>query len=153
MTMSFVKLSATAALGLCLGVLPLSAQVQSADAAMENETNSMFVPMVALCTDSPDVESCGAVRTVVTECAAELTLEFCDVLFEDAEMVFSDPDLMEDAKLVLTSASEAIADMEFDEPTSQIEGAIEATRANSERTMLRGDENLNSHSSPATTAD
>lgn len=107
-----------------------------------------FVPILSACVAAPNEADCGQVRALVTECAADLTYELCDVLFEDADEVFADPALLERAQITLAQTSESIAQMQFDEADGEIGEAIEATRALSERTLLRGAENLNSHSSP-----
>lgn len=146
--MAFGKIYATAALGLCLGVFPITASAQMADATMDKEPAGLFVPIVGGCVDAPNPSDCGQVRAVVAECAADLDPVLCDVLFEDPDEVFADPLLLTQAQEGLTQASEAIAEMEFEEVHNEISDIIETTRADSERTLLRGDENLNSHSGP-----
>ncbi len=132
--------------GLWMG-LPLAAAAQTAEDDAEAAT--LFVPLVGECVAMRTVETCADVRAVVTECAAELDDALCDVLFSRSVEVFDNPQLSEQARFLLARTSNAIAQMEFpDAHDGEIGEAIEATRANAERTMLRGDENLNSHSSP-----
>lgn len=173
--MPLAKLSATAALGLCLALSPLAAAAQTAptddvsDSALPDSDGPIgdgsvadgadagaephFVPIADACLSAPNETDCGQVRALVTECAADLDYEMCDVLFEAPDEVFADPQLLEQAQVILTSASESIAQMQFPEADGEIGEAIEATRALSERTLLRGAENLNSHSSPPLAAD
>lgn len=115
---------------------------------MDADVMLHFVPILSACVSAPNETDCGQVRALVTECAADLNYELCDVLFEDADEVFADPALLERAQITLARTSESIAQMRFDEADGEIGEAIEATRALSERTLLRGAENLNSHSSP-----
>lgn len=145
--MPFKILYAAGAVGLCFSVLPfaISAQTQ-AETAQESAT---FVPIVSECVDMPNATNCGPVRAVVTECAADFEDVQCDVLFEDSDKVFNDPQLKELAQAQLSQASEAIALMTFEEAhNGEIGDIVEENRADAERTMLRGDENLNSHSAP-----
>jgi hypothetical protein len=111
-----------------------------------DENNAVFVPLVDACVSSPTVETCQQVRAVVTECASDLDHVRCSVLFEEAEEVFEDPARLESSQATLSEVTEAIAAMEF--PDVQHSGIDEAARADAERALLRGDENLNSHSAP-----
>ncbi|SEM78228.1 hypothetical protein SAMN04488003_104175 [Loktanella fryxellensis] len=159
----------SAALALIMSLLPLVATAQTAqqqmiaDQAEESQNDdstladrpiSMFVPLVDDCIAAPDATTCGDVRAVVTECAADLTEDACDVLFTESEDLFADPVELEQAETALTDTAAAIANMSFAATEGEIGALIDdATRASSERTMLRGDENLNSHSSPPLIAD
>ena len=176
--MPLSRLSASAALGLCLAFPSFAALAQTAapvpagdvsDSALADSDGPIgdgsvadgadeggephFVPIADACLSAPNETDCGQVRALVTECAADLDYEMCDVLFEAPDEVFDDPELLERAQEILTAASESIAQMQFPEAEGEIGEAVEATRALSERTLLRGAENLNSHSSPPLAAD
>lgn len=170
------KLCATAALGLALTVSPFAAAAQStapaagvsddampgtdgpiADGSVADGTEASraphFVPIADACISAPNEADCGQVRALVTECAADLDYSLCDVLFEAPDEVFDDPQMLELAQTSLSEASESIAQMQFEEADGEIGEAVEATRAMSERTLLRGAENLNSHSGPPLASD
>lgn len=165
------KLCVTAALGLALTVSPLAAAAQStapasgvlddallgtdgpiADGSVADGADASralhFVPIANACISAPNEEDCGQVRALVTECAADLDYSLCEILFEAPDEVFEDPQILELAQASLSEASERIAEMQFEKADGEIGEAIEATRAMSERTLLRGAENLNSHSGP-----
>lgn len=146
---------ATGALGLCMLVLPVMSQAQSSDAGAATSTDSsyddtaIFVPLVDECVQIPNAETCGKVRAVVTECAEELERALCDVLFVEPDAVFDTQEANEEVQLMLFETSEAIAEMEFEDVNdAEIDGIVEGSRADAERTLLRGDENLMSHSGP-----
>lgn len=139
-----LNLFAMSALGLSLAMAPVMVGAPSAQPGDEN--NAVFVPLVDACVSTPTVETCQQVRAVVAECASDLDHGSCSVLFEDAEEVFEDPARLESSQTILSEAAEAIAAMEF--PDVQHSGIDEAARADAERTLLRGDQNLNSHSAP-----
>ncbi|MGP9804919.1 hypothetical protein [Paracoccus sp. NSM] len=165
------KLCATTALGLALTLSPLAAAAQStapsdsvSDDALPGPDGPIgdgsvadgadasravhFVPIADACIAVPNPADCGQIRTLVTECAADLDYAMCEVLFEAPDEVFGDPQVLELARASLSEASERIAEMQFEEADGEIGDAVEATRAMSERTLLRGAENLNSHSGP-----
>ncbi|TVR10988.1 MAG: hypothetical protein EA385_02140 [Salinarimonadaceae bacterium] len=138
------NLFAMSALGLCLAIAPV--MVGAPSAQPRDEKDAVFVPLVDACVSAPTVETCQQVRAVVTKCASDLDHVLCSVLFEDSEDVFADPALLKSSQTTLSEAAEAIAAMEFSgTPHSDID---DATRADAERTLLRGDENLQSHSAP-----
>ncbi|MFN3971309.1 MAG: hypothetical protein ACK4L4_08055 [Gemmobacter sp.] len=138
------NLLATSALGLCLAMSPLMVGAQSAQTG--DETDAMFVPLVDACVLALTPETCQQVRAVVTECAGDLDHGRCAVLFEDAEKVFEAPAQLSSAQSILSEAAKAIAAMEF--PDVEHSDLGESTRADAERTLLRGDENLMAHSAP-----
>lgn len=149
--MPLKNLYATAAVGFLLGMAPLALHAQSATTETDTETEEpgLFVPMVAECVDAPNAETCGKVRAVVTECASELERALCDVLFVEPDDVFDIVAMEERAQDVLAETSDAIAEMEFEDVSeADIDGIVEESRADAERTMLRGDENPMSHSGP-----
>lgn len=148
------KLVATTVLGLCLAAAPLAAGVSSAQPAEERPRDEqpgpgptpVFVPLVDACVSAPSVATCEQVRAVIAECAEELDHEGCSVLFEKPEEVFENPMRMETSRTALSEAADAIAAMAF--PDAGRDGVDDATRADAERTLLLGDENLMSHSPP-----
>lgn len=145
--MSLKKLYTSGALGLMISVLPIMTHAQSAHS--DTPEGAIFVPIVADCVDAPSEDTCGPVRAVLTECAEELEYAMCDVLFVDSTEVFDAPAVKEQVEVILADTSEAIAAMEFDEAhNGDIGDLVDVSRADAERTMLRGDENLNSHSGP-----
>jgi hypothetical protein len=139
-----LNLFAVSALGLSLAMAPVMMGAPSAQPVDEN--NAVFVPLVDACVSTPTVETCQQVRAVIAECASDLDPGSCSVLFEEAEEVFEDQARLESSQATLSDAAEAIAAMEFSDV--QNSGIDEAARADAERTLLRGDENLNSHSAP-----
>lgn len=150
--MSFKAFFATGLAGLCLAAAPFTLSAQTLEDSAQNP--SLFVPMVAACVDTPTAETCGKVRAVVTECGATLEDTLCNVLFDDASTVFATPVLQAQAQAQLATASEAIADITFDDVEhNDIAAVIEESRADAERSMLRGDENLMSHSGPPSVED
>lgn len=172
--MPLERLCATAALGLVLTLSPFAAAAQStapsagvsddvmpgadgpigdgsvADGAAAGRAPH-FVPIADACISAPNEADCGQVRALVTECAADLDYALCEVLFEAPDQVFEDRHVLELARARLSEASDRIAEMQFEEVDGEIGEAVEATRAMSERTLLRGAENLNSHSAPPMT--
>lgn len=145
--MPLKNLYATGAIGFCMSVFPAVTYAQSAEAS--HGEGSIFVPMVDECVEMPNADTCGKVRAVVTECAAELERALCDVLFVEADAVFDTAELTDRAQVLLTETSDAIAEMEFEDVNEDaIDGIVEESRADAERTMLRGDENPMSHSGP-----
>ena len=172
--MPLERLCATAALGFVLTLSPLAAAAQStapsagvSDDVMPGTDGPIgdgsvadgaaagralhFVPIADACISAPNEADCGQVRALVTGCAADLDYALCEVLFEAPDQVFEDPQVLELARASLSEASERIAEMQFEEADGEIGEAVEATRAMSERTLLRGAENLNSHSGPPMT--
>ena len=147
--MPFKKLYAAGAIGFCMTAGPLFAQT----ADLSSEDGALFVPIVAECVEVQDETTCGQVRGVVTECAADLDRALCDVLFVDPDDVFDTP-LQDRAEELLSETSEAIAGMTFEDVhNGQINGIVEEGRADAERTLLRGDENKMSHSGPPVVAE
>lgn len=145
--MSCIKYSATSLIGFCVSVLPHVTHAQSAE--VRGGDTALFVPMVRECVEMPNAETCGKVRAVVTECAEEFERALCDVLFTEADEVFDRPEMSARAQESLTETREAIAEMTFEDVNeAEIEGIIEVSRADAERTMLRGDANPMSHSGP-----
>jgi hypothetical protein len=153
MTLPNTPRAAALALVAALTAAPLAAQTQTDDQnpaeasgapSADVAEDQLFTPMVQACVAAPGVEECGPVRAVVTECAADLNEERCEVLFVRPEAVFADPAAAQEAQDMLAEAAEAIAGMAF----AQDDGVVEAARADAERTMLRGDENLSIHSAP-----
>lgn len=148
------KLVATTVLGLCLAMAPLAVGVSSAQPVEERPRDEqpgegpapVFVPLVEPCVSTPSVATCEQVRAVIAECADELDHEGCSVLFEKPGEVFENPLRLEASRAALSRAADAIAAMEF--PDDGRHGVDEATRADAERTLLLGDENLMSHSPP-----
>ncbi|WP_333835185.1 hypothetical protein, partial [Rubrimonas sp.] len=141
--MSRANLHATSALGLCLGLLPLSGAAQSASGDAQDA--DMFVSLVRACVAAPSVENCEPVRAVVAECANDLDYARCELLFEDGGAIFDDPARLERAQAALSLTAEAIASMDF----AEFEGELaEVARADAERAMIRGDGNLLTHSTP-----
>lgn len=138
------NLFVTSAFGLCLAMAP--AMLGAPSAQTGDEEAAVFVPLVDACVSGPTVDTCEQVRAVVTECASDLDHDGCSVLFQEAEEVFEDPARLASSKAMLSKAAEAIAAMEF--PDVQNGDIDEATRADAERTLLRGDDNLMSHSAP-----
>lgn len=138
------NLFAMSALGVCLAMAPVMVSAPSAQSA--DDRDALFVPLVDACVSTPTVETCEQVRTVLAECANELDREGCSVLFEDADEVFENPAQLASSQAILSETAEAIAAMEFPDA---LNGEIDDdTRADAERTLLRGDENLMSHSAP-----
>ena len=150
--MSFKTIYATGAIGLCLGFAPIAIHAQTAD---DNARDGrLFVPLVAECVDLPTADTCGKVRAVITECAQNFERDLCDVLFQEPDEVFDIAQMEEQAQTLLADTSDAIAEMEFEEVNNgAIEDIVEISRADAERTMLRGDENLMSHSGPPSVSD
>ncbi len=145
--MSCIKYSAIGAIGFCISVLPHVTHAQSTE--VSSGDTALFVPMVHECVEMPNAETCGKVRAVVTECAEEFERALCDVLFTEPDEVFDRPEMSASAQESLTETSEAIAEMTFEDVNEdEIEGIIEVSRADAERTMLRGDANPMSHSGP-----
>ncbi|PZX39437.1 outer membrane protein OmpA-like peptidoglycan-associated protein [Roseinatronobacter thiooxidans] len=144
--MSRRNFHATTALGLCLAMVPLSAAAQSTGA--DPEAAEIFVPMVQDCVIGAREAECQQVRTVITECAADLEYDRCQLLFEDANAVFDDSQQLEQAEMMLVQTSEIIAQMDFSEADAELGDLAESARADAERTLLRGDENLMTHSAP-----
>ncbi len=142
--MSSLQLLSMSAVGLCLAMAPVMVGAQSAQSGDEND--AVFVSLVDDCVSTPTVETCQQVRAVVTECASDLDYELCAVLFEDADEVFEDSERLASSQMTLSETAEAIATMEF--PDVQHSDIAEASRADGERSLLRGDDNLNSHSAP-----
>lgn len=138
------NLLAISAFGLCFATTPVMVGAQTVQ--LGDETDAVFVPLVEGCIAMPTVETCQSVRAVVAECAGDLDRERCSVLFVDAEPLFDDPSELEAVQAMLSDAAEAITILEF--PDVQNGDIDDATRANSERTLLLGDENLMSHSAP-----
>ncbi|MBQ1203766.1 MAG: hypothetical protein IIX61_08225 [Loktanella sp.] len=150
--MSLKKLYTSGALGLMISVLPVVTQAQSAHS--DTPEGAIFVPIVAECVNAPSEDTCGQVRAVLTECAEEFEYATCDVLFVDSTEVFDTPALKDRVEIMLADTGALIAAMEFDEAhNGDIADLVDVSRADAERTMLRGDENLNSHSSPALIVD
>jgi hypothetical protein len=150
--MSHKKLYTTGMVALLINALPMMAQAQSAYS--DSPQGAIFVPIVAECVDAPSEDTCAPVRAVLTECAEELEYAMCDVLFVDSTDVFETPALKDQVETILADTSDAIANMEFDEThNGAIGDLVDISRADAERTMLRGDENLNSHSSPSIVLD
>lgn len=140
-------LTLTRAVVLAFGVLPASAFAQATETAAEDA--ALFAPMVDECVQNPTTTTCEKVRAVVTECAAELDDTLCDVLFTNPSEVFDTPALQAEAQDQLTTTSEAIANITFaDLQEGAVGDVVEESRADAERSMLRGDENLMSHSGP-----
>lgn len=145
--MSFSKYSSIGAIGFCMSVLPLMTHAQSAEASSDD--TALFVPMVNECVEMPNAETCGKVRAVVTECAEEFERALCDVLFTEPDEVFDSLEMRERAQESLAETSEVIAETTFEDvDEAEIEGIIEESRADAERTMLRGAANPMSHSGP-----
>lgn len=142
--MSTCNLFAISAFGAILSLSPGAGVAQSAQPPQTEST--LFVPLVDACVSQPTVESCQQVRAVVTECAPDLDEERCGLLLSEPDMVFKDPAQRETAQETLAAAAEAIAAMTFaDVEHSELE---ESSRADAERTLLRGDQNLMAHSAP-----
>lgn len=139
---------ATSALGPRLAIVLMTAlaATQAASARSGDGDAAAFAPLVDACVAGPTVETCGQVRAVIAECARELDHEGCSVLFENAKEVFEDPAARAASQAALAGTAEAIAAMTF--PEAEDGDVDEATRADAERTLLRGDENLMSHSAP-----
>lgn len=145
--MSFKSFYATGATALLVLSVPFTTIAQSTDSPAQDE--ALFVPMVGACVESPTEETCDRVRAVITECGEELDDALCDVLFTDASVVFDNPTLQEEAQTLLAETGEEIATMTFEDvQEDNMDGVIEESRADAERTMLRGDENPMSHSGP-----
>ena len=142
--MSSLNVFAISAVGLCLAIAPVTVGAKSAQS--EDENGAVFVPLVNACVSAPTVGTCQQVRAVVAECASDLDYELCSVLFEDAEEVFEDPTRLETSQMALSETVEVIATMEF--PDVEHSDIGEFSRADAERTLLRGDENLMTHSAP-----
>jgi len=144
--MSRRNFHATTALGLCLAMVPLSAAAQST--GTDPEAAEIFVPMVQDCVIGASEAECQQVRTVITECAADLEFDRCQLLFEDANAVFDNSEQLEQAEMMLVQTSETIAQMDFTEADAELGDLAESARADAERTLLRGDDNLMTHSAP-----
>ena len=142
--MTSLNVFAMSAVGFCLAMAPVAVGAQSAQS--EDENDAVFVALVNACVSAPTVETCQQVRAVIAECASDLDYELCSVLFEDAEGVFEDPTRLETSQIALSETAEVIASMEF--PDVEHSDIGEFSRADAERTLLRGDENLMTHSAP-----
>ena len=142
--MSSLNAFAISAVGLCLAIAPVTVGAQSAQSGDEND--AVFVPLVNACVMTPTLETCQQVRAVIAECANDLDYELCAVLFEDADEVFEDPARLESLHMTLSETADIIATMEF--PDVEHSDIGEFSRADAERTLLRGDENLMTHSAP-----
>lgn len=136
-------LCSTSAIGLCLFtyVLPVAGQADTA-ASIE------FVPLVQPCIDEPSVDTCAEVRAVISECADELEAASCSVLFNDADEVFETVDKTREAQEILQETRDAMPQFPMLETDGLSREALEAARADAERTFLRGDENTMTHSQP-----
>ncbi|TGD61509.1 hypothetical protein EYC08_18480 [Tabrizicola sp. WMC-M-20] len=142
--MSTCNLFAISAFGVVLALAPGAVVAQPAQPA--NAEITLFVPLVDACVSLPTEETCQQVRAVVTECALEFDEERCGLLVSEPDMVFKDPAQRETAQVTLTAAAEAIAGMKFADVEQSV--LAESSRADAERTLLRGDKNLMAHSAP-----
>jgi hypothetical protein len=137
------------AIGVFLAAVPGIALAQAAQtpAAQPPAPDvTLFVPLVDACVSMPSPETCQQVRAVVTECAADFAEEGCAVLLSVPDMVFNDPAQMQLAQTALSVTATEIAGMTFADVDHSV--VDEASRADAERTFLRGDENLMAHSAP-----
>lgn len=132
------------AIAAILACAPGVALAQSAQAPQAEVT--VFVPLVDACVSTPSPETCQQVRAVVTECATDFVAEGCSVLLSVPDMVFDDPAQSQTAQTALSDTARAIAAMTFAEVDHSV--VDESSRADAERTLLRGDENLMAHSAP-----
>lgn len=142
--MSSSTFLAVSAFGLGLALAPGAVAAQTAQPP--NAEVTLFVPLVDACVAQPTEETCQQVRAVVTECALEFTEDQCGVLLSEPAMVFNNPSERDAAQSILSVTAEAIAGLTFADAE---QGALEdASRADAERTLLRGDANLMAHSAP-----
>lgn len=107
-----------------------------------------FVPLVQPCIDMPGAETCAEVRAVISECAEDLEFASCDVLFQEADDVFEDPELKSLAEAILQDTRDAMPEFPVENDGDLSPEALEAARATAERTYLRGDANQMTHSQP-----
>lgn len=151
----YANFYATTALGLCLVVSPLPAAAQSPDA----EDLEVFVPLVQECLARPSAQTCQDVGVLVQECADHLDYAACAVLFEAPDEVFADPAALDRAQELLRQASAALGGRPVEaggqpaagaaeDDAAAAEDLVDDIRADAERTLLRGDENLMVHSPP-----
>lgn len=140
------NLYASTALGLCL--IPVSGVVMAQTVDVTAEELALFAPLVQPCISAPETDACAPVRSLVAECAAEMTFAQCEVLFEDGTVVFDDPELVVRIQDILQQVDDTMPD--FSERTEG-DGGLEVdddVRAEAERTLLLGDENQMTHSAP-----
>lgn len=140
------NLYATTALGLCL--IPASGSVSAQTVEVTPDELALFAPLVQPCIDAPESDACAPVRSLVAECAEDMTFAQCEVLFEDGVAVFDDPELVARVQEILQNVDDVMPD--FSEQTAG-EGGMDVNddvRAEAERTLLLGDENLLTHSTP-----
>jgi hypothetical protein len=157
--MSRTNLYATTALGLCLVATPVPGAAQTGAHTPAEVDPSIFAPLVQECIVQPGEAACEGVGTLIQDCAEDLDYAACEVLFVDADEVFGDPQTLAWVEERLQDVADEIEELtlatgtviEADEVTPQAEEdeeLDEAIRADAGRTLLRGDENLMSHSPP-----
>lgn len=140
------NLYASTALGLCL--IPVSGVATAQSANVSAEELALFAPLVQRCIDAPATNACAPVRSIVAECAVEMTFAQCEVLFEDGIAVFDDPELVERVQDILQQVDTAMPSV-LDQ--TGVGGALvvnDDVRIEAERQLLLGDENQLTHSTP-----
>ncbi len=137
---------ATTALSICLFSVPVIASEHASDAT-EDEV-ALFAPLVQPCIAEPEGDACAPVRALVAACAADMTPQKCEVMFDDGGAVFEDSELVARMQVVLQNVEEAMPEFASPKPDDLPEDVLESERIDAETELLLGDENQMTHSTP-----